>query len=304
MNNNSDNGTDHNPFRDRDQPQGNLVPDSPHVAFAARSPSIIPTPIYDDDSTISSFPISSPVLSSVTTSSVTGSNSSPSPLNRQINSDNTSLSPTSPRPDINSAYGSKIQLGDSNNNNQYGPTFREDDNSVPTSSSLHRGAFVPLKKDEAEMQLYGNESKPLYQQKYHPPPEQSRVDIFMSKLKGYQKPPEAADSSLAMELEEGRGEHNSETNTRSFKRHGANDDDLVQHMPNNKQRGLLYRQLFGTAKYSLFTWISAIAMLCVFIYELVRNNQLSSSWIQTSPFNPMIGPNYMVIFFLIATKFF
>ncbi|KAI7902757.1 uncharacterized protein BX663DRAFT_569575 [Cokeromyces recurvatus] len=62
-----------------------------------------------------------------------------------------------------------------------------------------------------------------------------------------------------------------------------------------KQRGLLFRQLFGNAQYPIFTWASAAIMVGVFIYEIIRNHQLSGSWIQTNPFNPMIGPNYMAL---------
>ncbi|KAI7891187.1 uncharacterized protein EV154DRAFT_420767 [Mucor mucedo] len=62
-----------------------------------------------------------------------------------------------------------------------------------------------------------------------------------------------------------------------------------------KQRGLLYKQFFGSTKYPIFTWVTSFIMLGVFIYELIRNHQLSGSWIQTSPFNPMVGPNYMAL---------
>jgi hypothetical protein len=300
------NNTDHNPFREHDQPQGvtpltqtNLVPESPHVAFAARSPSIIPTPIYDDDSSIVSSPISSPALSSIGPPTIIGSNS-PSPLSRQIKNDSPIASPTTSR-NRDSAYDSKLEVGEGNN--IYGPTFRDDENllqqynssstSVPSASSgFHQGDFVPLTEDQEEIQLDGSQSGPLFQQQYHPPPEQSRVDIFMSKLKGYQKP---VDSSIAMELEEEEEMQRSlNNNTRGFKRHGNNDDDVVRHMP--KQRGLLFRQLFGYARYPIFTWISAIIMVGVFVYEMIKNSQLSGSVIQTSPFNPMIGPNYMVSF--------
>lgn len=264
--------TDHNPFRENEPLKStNLIVDSSHVGFAERSPSIIPTPVYDDSSSFMSSPISSPAISSVGAATAI----SPSPLSNQISQ--------------NSAYGSKIEVGNDTASSVYGPTFKDDDtlqqynpNEMPSSSGLNRGDFVPLKENEDEYQLYetSNQNKLLFQP--HPPPEQTRVDIFMSKLKGYQKP---------SDMEQGEDNYDNiiPNTTRGFK---ENDDDLVRQMP--KQRGLLFRQLFGSTKYPIFTWVTSFAMLGVFIYELVRNHQLSGSWIQTNPFNPMVGPNYMV----------
>jgi hypothetical protein len=61
-----------------------------------------------------------------------------------------------------------------------------------------------------------------------------------------------------------------------------------------KEKGLMYGILFGPVKYPIFTWVTGLCMICVFIYELVKNNTLTGNWIQTEPFNPMVGPNYMV----------
>lgn len=257
--------TDHNPFRENEggelpMASTNLNVESPHVDFADRSPSIIPTPVYDDTSSFISSYISSPVVSSTGAASAI----TPSPLSNQI--------------EQNPAYEAKVEVGV---DNVYGPTFQEDElNKIP--SGLNQGDFVPLKENEDEYQLYetSNQNKLLFQP-HHPPAEQTRVDVFMGKLKGYQQP---------TDMEQGDTNNIPETTAREFKR---NDDDLVRHMPN--QRGLLYRQLFGSTKYPIFTWVTSFVMLGVFIYELVRNHQLSGSWIQTSPFNPMVGPNYMVI---------
>ncbi|CAO3617841.1 unnamed protein product [Mucor hiemalis] len=270
------NHTDHNPFRESEQSaisttQSNLVPDSPHVAFAARSPSIIPTPIYDDVSSIASSPINSP-LPRIETIKENRAEASPSPLSNQVY-----RSPISPT--TTNAYQAKIEM----NNDSYGPTFRDDDssqqhNSTP-STEFHRGNFVPQTGGEEEIQLYesSSQTRPLV----HPPPEQSRVDIFMSKLKGYQKQSNAVNDS----------NNGAKFASRGFNK--PNDDELVQQ--SQRQRGLLFRQIFGSAKYPVFTWITTIVMLSVFIYELVRGHALSGSWIQTDPFNPMIGPNYMAL---------
>lgn len=252
---------DHNPFRENEGglTSPNLNVDSPHVGFADRSPSIIPTPVYDDTSSFMSSPISSPAISSV----VTAAAISPSPLSNQI--------------DHNPAYESKTEV---RIDDVYGPTFQNDESSkIP--SRLNRGDFVPLKENDDEYQLSetSDQNKLLFQPHY-PAPEQTRVDIFMNKLKGYQTP---------IDMEQGDTSALPNTANRGFERNG---EDPVRHMP--KHRGLLYKQFFGSTKYPIFTWVTSFVMLGVFIYELVKNHQLSGSWIQTSPFNPMVGPNYMV----------
>ncbi|CAO3624417.1 unnamed protein product [Cunninghamella blakesleeana] len=51
------------------------------------------------------------------------------------------------------------------------------------------------------------------------------------------------------------------------------------------------RALLGPIRRPIFSHLSALAMLAILIYELVRNYQLTGSVIQTSPYiNPMIGP--------------
>ncbi|CAO3608796.1 unnamed protein product [Cunninghamella echinulata] len=56
------------------------------------------------------------------------------------------------------------------------------------------------------------------------------------------------------------------------------------------------RALLGPIRRPIFSYISALAMLIVLIYELVRNKQLTGSIIQTSPYiNPMIGPSVSVL---------
>ncbi|KAI8099606.1 rhomboid family-domain-containing protein [Halteromyces radiatus] len=58
----------------------------------------------------------------------------------------------------------------------------------------------------------------------------------------------------------------------------------------------LKRALLGPIRQPIFSHLSALAMLGVLIYELVRNYQLTSSVIQTQPmFNVMIGPSFSVL---------
>jgi hypothetical protein len=278
---------DHNPFRENEQQPitpltgTNLAPESPHVAFADRSPSIMPTPIYDDTSSVGSFPHQSPSIAAL----------SPSPLSRQVES-----SPATPTP----GFEDKTEIEENKNgiDNQliYGPTFQEEDisqqynaSATPNTSSLLTKGFVP--RQQEEIQMYETNHQYRNQQSSSsniPPPEQSRVDIFMSKLKGYQQAPPAN-----VEEEERTAERGFHHQGQSHFPGTANQQPFIPPLA-AKQRGLMFRQLFGDAKYPIFTWISAVVMIGVFIYELVRNTQLSGSLIQTSPFNPMIGPNYMV----------
>ncbi|KAI8988499.1 hypothetical protein BDF20DRAFT_813874 [Mycotypha africana] len=98
----------------------------------------------------------------------------------------------------------------------------------------------------------------------------------MNKLRGYRK--FTKDSSTRLE----QGDSYTQ---------GLVYDQHVQ----QKQRNMVFRQLFGGARSPLFTWVSGVVMIGVFIYEIVRNHELSGSWIMTNPFNPMVGPNYMAL---------
>ncbi|KAI8336250.1 rhomboid family-domain-containing protein [Chlamydoabsidia padenii] len=58
----------------------------------------------------------------------------------------------------------------------------------------------------------------------------------------------------------------------------------------------LKRALLGPIRHAIFSKLSALAMLAIMIYELVRNYQLTGSVIQTQPnFNVMIGPSFSVL---------
>ncbi|CEP12629.1 hypothetical protein [Parasitella parasitica] len=261
MNNNNSN-QDFNPFRENDLPPSS----SPHVGFAAKSPSIIPTPVYDETSSLGSFPYQSPALSNTSAPLPL----SPSPLGRQ---------------------GYEADEYSHDKTEVYGPTFTAEDqynsasNTAPATGALLSKGFVPPNEQAEEIQLYetrnqnNNNTLPSDHNMNGPPltptpqaTDQSRVNIFMGKLKGYQKPKDYSN------LEAGNS-------NRGF----------LQPMP-HKQRGTVYKHLFGGgSRFAIFTWITGIIMIGVFVYELIRNNTLSGSAIQTNPFNPMIGPNYMAL---------
>ncbi|OBZ90790.1 hypothetical protein A0J61_01169 [Choanephora cucurbitarum] len=181
--------------------------------------------------------------------------------------------PTSPLDDKSSLASPRENQGkleiDSTN---YGPTFKEelgnhyDPSAVPATSALLTSGFAPPSSDEKSVPYHEASSVP-------PPPlhtEQRRVDTFVQRMKGYQQP------------------NDLEGQFKAFPRSAPND--------NRSFKGLLYRQICGGSRFATFTYTTAIIMIGVFIYELVRNNQLTGSVIQTSPsFNPMIGPNYMVL---------
>ncbi|RCH79819.1 hypothetical protein CU098_007034, partial [Rhizopus stolonifer] len=230
----SDTNKDHNPFREQQETQ---VPESPHVNFSTRSPSILPTPVYHDDS---SSLISSPVLPSPSVA-----NNKSSPLNQQINQ----------KEEEEEQNHDEIKLDEKKINETYGPTFQEDEHQYNASAA-------PVTNQD-----YHNEKIVTASSVPPPPIGQSRAGTFMNRLKGYQHP---------NDIEGG--------NTPPFQR--------FEEAP---RRSLLYRQLFGGSRFASFTYLTAIAMIATFVYELIRNTQLTGSAIQTSPFNPMVGPNYMAL---------
>lgn len=261
------NNSDFNPFRENEAPAAS----SPHVNFAAKSPSIMPTPIYDDTSSVGSSPYQSPALSTPSTAMPL----SPSPLGRQVY-----------EPD----------QSDHDKTEAYGPTFTAEDqynsasNVPPATGALLSRGFVPPSEQTEEIQLYETSNQNNNNRNFSssnadatvtpPPPEQSRVDIFMSKLKGYQQPKDY--NNLESGINTSRG--------------------FAPPMP-VKQRGTVYKHLFGGgSRFAIFTWISGVVMIGVFVYELIRNNLLAGSVIQTNPFNPMIGPNYMVIYIQVHVR--
>ncbi|ORZ15195.1 rhomboid family-domain-containing protein [Absidia repens] len=66
--------------------------------------------------------------------------------------------------------------------------------------------------------------------------------------------------------------------------------------PYGSQRSPLMRLLLGPNQRPWFSWISAVIMLAILVYELIRNAAMTGSVIQTSPyFNPMIGPSFYTL---------
>ncbi|CAO3697811.1 unnamed protein product [Rhizopus stolonifer] len=60
-------------------------------------------------------------------------------------------------------------------------------------------------------------------------------------------------------------------------------------------RSFLLRALLGPVKVPVFSYVAMLIMVAMLIYELVRMHQLTGSVIETSPFNPMIGPSFQVL---------
>lgn len=65
-------------------------------------------------------------------------------------------------------------------------------------------------------------------------------------------------------------------------------------LPYGYNRPLWKRLLIGPIQTPIFSYLSALAMTGVLILEFVRYHNLTGSVIQTSPFNPMIGPSFQV----------
>lgn len=65
-------------------------------------------------------------------------------------------------------------------------------------------------------------------------------------------------------------------------------------LPYGYNRPLWKRLLIGPIQTPIFSYLSAIVMTGVLIYEFVRYHNYTGSVIQTNPFNPMIGPSFQV----------
>lgn len=64
--------------------------------------------------------------------------------------------------------------------------------------------------------------------------------------------------------------------------------------PRGYNRPFYLRMLIGPIQTPIFSYISAIAMAAMLIYEFVKYHNLTGNIIQTNPFNPMIGPSFQV----------
>ncbi|KAI7890082.1 rhomboid family-domain-containing protein [Mucor mucedo] len=65
--------------------------------------------------------------------------------------------------------------------------------------------------------------------------------------------------------------------------------------PRGYNRPLYLRLLIGPIQTPIFSYISALAMAAMLIYEFVKYHNLTGGVIQTNPFNPMIGPSFQVL---------
>jgi hypothetical protein len=65
-------------------------------------------------------------------------------------------------------------------------------------------------------------------------------------------------------------------------------------LPPGYNRPLWKRLLIGPIYTPIFSYISALVMAGVLIYEFVKFHNLTGNVIETSPFNPMIGPSFQV----------
>ncbi|CAO3675373.1 unnamed protein product [Rhizopus microsporus] len=66
-------------------------------------------------------------------------------------------------------------------------------------------------------------------------------------------------------------------------------------LPYGHNRHPLLRLLIGPINTPIFSYLSAIAMAGVLIYEFVKFHQLTGSVVETNPFNPMIGPSFQAL---------
>lgn len=68
--------------------------------------------------------------------------------------------------------------------------------------------------------------------------------------------------------------------------------DSIDTVPRHKRFGRSL--LCGPVRRPWLTWLLASAMVIAALFGLATNRDLTGSFIQTSPFNPMVGPKFTV----------
>ena len=241
---------------------------SPHVGFAAKSPSIIPSPVYAESST--GYPSPSPAVVpppmpmhvSTTTSEYTSTN----PRNFGVDTFQTNsntMNNSNNFSSYNDRGGEKTAVEDmgqdlyrNTNANTNEPAYYGD----AAKSSLRSDGFMRLESGEEDLQQqqYNNRAYQQQQQQQQPPPQ----------MGGTSYPPY-----------------------------------LQQPMDSADKRNLGMRLLLGPVRRPWFSWLSGLAMLIVLVVELIKNSQMTGSVISTSPtFNPLIGPSFPVSLSLFIVK--
>lgn len=70
---------------------------------------------------------------------------------------------------------------------------------------------------------------------------------------------------------------------------------VQESLPYGYDRHPLIRFFIGPVQTPYFSYISALGMTAMLIYEFVRMHNLTGDVIETNPFNPMIGPSFQVL---------
>lgn len=244
------------------------LPSATGVQFADRSPSIIPSPIYNSPSPLPST-ISSPAPASLSmpTSPPPASHVSRNTASGSLHQSNFA---TDTFRQEKTEYEEPKVFGISNNNNLNNKTYAannainyQDDNDFEDVHELHTRSgrsygqnkgFLPLATSEEE-----HESQQQQQQAY-------------------------ANNNL-----------NNNNMDNSHLQRGNMMNPYNMNDPYGKQRSGIKRLLLGPNQRPWFSWISGLLMLIILIYEFIKNQQLTGSIIETSPFNPMIGPSFYTI---------
>lgn len=65
-------------------------------------------------------------------------------------------------------------------------------------------------------------------------------------------------------------------------------------MPYGYDRNPLVRFFIGPVETPYFSYVSALGMAGMLIYEFIQMHNLTGDVIETNPFNPMIGPSFQV----------
>ncbi|KAI8646841.1 rhomboid family-domain-containing protein [Parasitella parasitica] len=70
---------------------------------------------------------------------------------------------------------------------------------------------------------------------------------------------------------------------------------VQESLPHGYDRNPFIRFFIGPVETPYFSYISALGMTAMLIYEFVKMHNLTGDVIETNPFNPMIGPSFQVL---------
>ncbi|CAO3653192.1 unnamed protein product [Cunninghamella blakesleeana] len=244
------------------------LPTATGVQFANCSPFIIPTPIYNSPSTLHS------TISSPTPASLSMPTSPPPASHVSRNTASGSLRQSNFATDTfrqeKIEYEEPKVFGMSNNNNN--------NDNIKDNNKMYAANSAMAYQEENDFEISG---RSYGQNKGFLPLATSEEELENQQQQAYSTNP--------------LNNHQQSNMDNSHLQRGNMMDPYNTSDPYGKQRSGIKRLLLGPNKRPWFSWLSGLLMLIILIYEFVRNHTLTDGIIQTSPFNPMIGPSFYTI---------